>query len=477
MSAQNQMNDGQGYDKVLNKADVLALAFGAMIGWMWVWITGDWILAAGTFGAIAAVVTGAVIVTFVAFCYAELSPALPQAGAELAYSIRTMGNKQAFIAEWFIVFGYVAVTAFETVAFPTVLGYVFEGYDKHGYLWTIAGWDVYASWVAVGVAGAIFFTWLNYRGVGLAAMVNKMLTLVLAIVGVTFVGGTIGMGSTSNLVPAFTTMTGFGFVLGMTPLAFVGFNVIPQTAAEINLPYKQIGKVIMLSVVLATIWYALITLGVGMAMSTQELKDANLATLDAAIKVYGKGITLVMIAGGLCGIMTSWIGFFIGGARAISAMANSKMLPSALGKIHPVYKTPANAVLLIGIITAMTPLLGRKVGVWLIDAGSAGIVFSWFFVCYAFIKLRKHEPDLERPYRAPLGSLMGWGGLLACFGMCVIFLPTMPSALVWPYEWALIGGWAILGIIFAIQARAQHGEVSREWRYEQIFGEKPKKLY
>ncbi len=476
MAVQNQASSNTELDKVLNKGDVLALAFGAMIGWMWVWITGDWILAAGTFGAIAAVITGAIIVTFVAFCYAEISPALPQAGAELAYSIRTMGNSQAFIAEWFIVFGYVAVTAFETVAFPTVLGYVFEGYDKHGYLWTIAGWDVYASWVAVGVAGAIFFTWLNYRGVGLAAMVNKILTVVLALVGIVFVGGTISMGSTTNLVPAFTTLSGFGFVLGMTPLAFVGFNVIPQTAAEINLPYKQIGKVIMLAVFLATVWYALITLGVGMAMSTEDLKNANLATLDAAIKVYGKGVTLVMIAGGLCGIMTSWIGFFIGGARAICAMSNPKMLPAALSTIHPVYKTPANAVLLIGCITALTPLLGRKVGVWLIDAGSAGIVFSWFFVCYAFIKLRKHEPDLDRPYRAPFGSFMGYAGLVACLGMCIIFLPTMPSALV-PAEWALIGGWTVLGVIMAMIAKSQHGVVTREWRYEQIFGEKPKKLY
>jgi amino acid transporter len=236
----------------------------------------------------------------------------------------------------------------------------------------------------------------------------------------------------------------------------------------------------MISVALATAWYALITFGVGMAMSKAEIEfsDANgLATLDAAIKVYGKGITLVIIAGGLCGILTSWIGFFIGGARAISAMARAKMLPEFLGKIHPVYKTPSNAVLLIGVLTALTPLLGRKVGVWLIDAGSAGIVFSWFFVCYAFIKLRKFEPDLERPYKAPMGSVMGYLGLVACGVMVLIFMPTMPSALVWPYEWGLIGVWAILGVIFAFWAKSSYGNVTREWRYEQIFGEKPKKLY
>lgn len=474
-------NQNQGsYDKVLNKGDILALAFGAMIGWMWVWTTGTWILAAGVGGAVLAILCGALIVTFVAFCYAELSPAMPIAGAELAYSIRTMGNRQAFIAEWFIIFGCVSVAAFETVAFPTVLAYVFPGYETHGYMWTLAGWDVYASWVAVGVVGTIIFTFLNYRGVSVAALVNKILTLVLALVGIAFVGGTVSMGDAANIAPVFTDMNGFFLVLGMTPLAYVGFNVIPQTAAEINLPYRLIGKILMLSVVMATAWYALITFGVGMALNNEEIAyaDANgLATLEAAIAVYGRGVTLVIITGGLCGILTSWIGFFMGGARAISAMARAKMLPEFLGKIHPVYKTPTNAVILIGAITCLTPLLGRKVGVWLIDAGSAGIVFSWFFVCYAFIKLRKHEPDLERPYRAPGGSMMGVLGMIACAFMCIIFLPGMPSALVWPYEWALMLGWIVLGVIFSTWAKSTYGAITREWRYEQIFGEKPKKLY
>jgi len=458
----------------------MALSFGAMIGWMWVWTTGTWILAAGTWGAVAAIIVGAIIVTFVAFCYAELTPALPVAGAELAYSIRTMGNSQAFIAEWCIVAGYVFVAAFEAVAFPTVLGYVFPGYDKHGYLWTIAGWEVYASWVAVGVCGTILFTFLNYKGVSIAATVNLILTIVLGLVGITFVAGTLSQGDSANLVPAFTNLKGFALVLGMTPLAFVGFNVIPQTAPEINLPYKQIGKVLMLSVVIASLWYGLITLGVGMAMTHDELvySDANgLATLDAAIKVYGRGITLVIICGGLCGILTTWIGFFVGGSRAICAMANAKMLPEFLGKIHPVNRTPSNAIILIGLVTMFSPLLGRKVGVFLIDAGSFLIIISWFFVCYSFVKMRKFEPELERPYKAPGGVATGYLGVLACAIMVIIFLPGMPSALVWPFEWALVFGWTILGIVFAFWAKASFGNVTREWRYEQIFGEKPKKLY
>ena len=308
------------------------------------------------------------------------------------------------------------------------------------YLWTIAGWKVYGSWVLCGIAGAVFFTFLNYKGVSLAATINLILSIVLGLVGIGFVAMTTTIGNFANTAPAFTDFSGFAFVLGTTPLAYVGFNVIPQTAPEINLPYQMIGKVLMLSVVLATAWYSLITLGVGMSMPLEELKVANnvgLATVEAAIKVAGKGMTLVMIVGGLCGIMTSWIGFFIGGARALSGMARAKMLPEFLGVIHPEYKTPANAVIMIGVLTALTPLLGRKVGVWLIDAGSFGIVISWFFVCYSFIKLRKFEPELERPYKAPMPGLMGWGGLVACAFMVVIFMPGMPSALVWPFEWAL----------------------------------------
>ena len=72
--------------KILGNRDVLALAFGAMIGWGWVVTAGLWITEAGSLGAILAFLIGGLLVVFVGLTYAELAAALPLAGGELFYS-------------------------------------------------------------------------------------------------------------------------------------------------------------------------------------------------------------------------------------------------------------------------------------------------------------------------------------------------------------------------------------------------------
>ena len=57
----------------------------------------------------------------------------------------------------------------------------------------------------------------------------------------------------------------------MTPFFFIGFDVIPQAAEEINVPLKKIGMIMILSIVLAVAFYALIILGVGYVMSPSDI--------------------------------------------------------------------------------------------------------------------------------------------------------------------------------------------------------------
>lgn len=56
--------ENQSFAKVLGSKEVLALAFGAMIGWGWIVLTGDWIISAGSYGAIIAMAIGSVIIIF-----------------------------------------------------------------------------------------------------------------------------------------------------------------------------------------------------------------------------------------------------------------------------------------------------------------------------------------------------------------------------------------------------------------------------
>ncbi|MEM7016718.1 MAG: amino acid permease, partial [Pseudomonadota bacterium] len=220
--------------RVLSRWDILALAFGAMIGWSWVVLSGTWILSAGVIGAISAFFAGGIAILLIGLTYAELASALPYAGGEHVYSQRALGTAASFICTWAIILGYVSVVAFEAVALPTVMSSLMPGLDKV-HLWTIAGWDVYLTWVLVGVLGAVVMTVINVLGVRMAAFLQTIVVLVILGVGILFVSGATFTGDAANLQPFFKDgFTGMALVIIMVPFMFVGFDVIPQAAEEIN---------------------------------------------------------------------------------------------------------------------------------------------------------------------------------------------------------------------------------------------------
>lgn len=444
--------------RVLGRKEVLALAFGAMVGWSWVVLSGTWISSAGTLGAIVAFLIGGAAMLVIGLTYAELASALPFAGGEHVYSHRALGAGASFICTWAIVLGYVSVVTFEAVALPTVLDSLIPGLDRI-FLWQIAGWDVYLTWVLTGVAGSVVMTLLNIRGVRMAALVQSVVVLAILIVGFLFVSGALVTGEAANMQPLFKDgVSGIALVLVMVPFMFVGFDTIPQAAEEIDLPFRDIGAVLMLSVAMAVLWYCLIVLGVGLVMGEAGVSGSAVVTAEANGKIYGDlGRTLLLVAG-LAGIITSWNAFIVGGSRAIYALANAGLLPGFLADLHPRYHTPKNAIILIGALSVIGPFFGRPALVWVVDAGGLGIVIAYGIVAVSFLVLRHREPDLERPYRVPFGRAVGWLALILSIGLGILYLPGSPSALIWPEEWGIVLAWSLLGLLlyfYSTRAKSQ----------------------
>jgi amino acid transporter len=444
--------------RVLGRREVLALAFGAMIGWSWVALAGTWLESAGSLGAVAAFLVGGAVIAFIGLTYAELASAMPVVGGEHAYSLRALGPGASFVCTWAIIFGYVSVVAFEVVALPTVAEYLFPNL-KTGYLWTVAGYDVYLSWVLVGVVGSLVMTAVNVVGIKMAAVVQTAVTVVILLAGVVVVGGAVVDGSAASMQPlSVGGVTGMLSVLVMVPFLLVGFDVIPQAAEEIDLPFREIGAVLVISVMTAVVWYVLIVLGVSLSLDSSALGRASLATADAATATWGRPlIGKLVVVSGIAGILTSWNAFLVGGSRALFSLAHSGMLPAFLGRLHPRFNTPANAVVLVGAVAMLAPLFGRRTLVWLVDAGGLGIVVAYGMVALSFIVLRRREPEMPRPYRVRYGSFVGYTALALALGMAMLYLPGSPSALVWPHEWMILLSGVVLGAVFYGWARLTRG--------------------
>lgn len=453
------MSEESKFERVIGTKDVLALAFGAMIGWGWVVLAGTWINGAGSYGALAAFAIGGIAVIMIGLTYAELASAMPQTGGEHVYSHRALGDAASFFCTWSIVLGYVTVVAFEAVALPTVIEELWPGY-KMGLMYTAAGWDIYFTWVLVGSLGAVFMTWINIRGIEASSLLQKVVTLMILLVGLLYFTGGFTNGDSANLEPLFVNgSAGMLSVLVMVPFLFVGFDVIPQAAEEINLPYRKIGTLLIISVLMAVVWYMGVAYTTGLALNSEELTASDLAVPDAADSLFGGSWAgKLIILAGIGGIVTSWNAFLIGGSRAVYAMAEARMLPTFLAKLHPKYNTPVNAILLVGALSVIAPLFGRQALVWFVNAGGLGIVVAYFFVAWSFVILRRKEPDMPRPFRAGRSPVIGYIAMLLSFGLAMLYLPFSPSSLVWPSEWMIVGGWALLGLGMYGYSRARFGK-------------------
>ena len=431
--------------RVLNRRDVLSLAFGAMIGWSWVLLTGEWTSSAGTLGAALAFALGGAAMVFVALVYAELAAALPEAGGEHVYSLRALGPVFSFVCSWSIVLGYVSVAAFEAVALPYALTFLLPGTDWL-HLWTVRGFEVHLSFVLIGVGGAAAVTWLNVRGVAASSSLQKAVTALIVVVGCVFLAGAAANGSASNLEPLFVDgVQGVAAVLIMIPIMFVGFDVIPQAAGEINLPPRTIGRLIVVSVGCAIAWYCLLVLGVGYSLPAAERAVPGMTTALASARVWGgEWAADLIVVGGIAGIVTTWNAFMVGASRLVFAMAESGMLPKALARLHPHHRTPHVAVLAIGALTCIAPFFGRPVLIWLINAGSFAVIVGYFCVALSFLILRVREPALPRPYRVRHWRVVGGLAVALCAALSLLYLPGSPAALQ-PVEWLICAGWAILG--------------------------------
>ncbi|MEG9247275.1 APC family permease [Arthrobacter sp. Soc17.1.1.1] len=441
--------------KVLGNWDALALGFGAMIGFGWVVLTGGWIASAGTGGAVLAMVTGGVIMGVVGLTYAELTAAMPKAGGEHNFLLRGMGPRWSFVGSWAITGGYVTIVAFEAVALPRTAEYILPGLSRIP-LWTVAGDEVHLTWALVGAVAAVVITFVNIRGVKIAGAAQTFVVVFLLVIGLILVLGSFTGGSTTNMEPFFTGgSAGFFAVLVVVPFLFVGFDVIPQSAEEVNIPARQIGRLVVVAVVLATIWYVMTIVTTSSAMPAADLAEADIATADAMGVMFGTGIMAnVLIAGGIAGILTSWNSLLLGASRLMYSMSRSGMLPRWFGVLHPRYRTPVNALVFIGALSFAAPFFGTQMLGWLVDSGAPSIVLAYILVALVFVILRRREPAMERPLRiggaGNGGTVIGWIAVVLCVGLLSLYLPGMPAALT-PPPWILFGLWWVLGVIFLLR--------------------------
>ena len=446
------MSESTRFAKVLKSREVVSLAFGAMIGWSWVLMTGVWLTDAGSLGTLIAFAVGGFAVALIGLTYSELAAAMPKAGGEHIYTQRALGHRWSFACTWALLFSYVNVCLFEAVALPSAVEYLLPEI-RLGTLWTFLGSDVDLGFVLLGAGAAAAVAWINVLGIRTAAFMQMLVTGLIILSGALLISGAAAFGNLENTQPLIATpATGILAVLIMVPALLVGFDVIPQSAEEIDLPPNKIGRLLVISVACAVGWYVLIAFAVGLGLTSEQQASSEMATADAARALWQQpwaGTLLVL--GGIGGILTSWNAFIVGGSRVLYALAHSGHVPAVFGKLHPTYKTPWVGIATIGVLSMIAPLFGKTILVWLINSGSFATTIAFLFVAISFLVLRHREPEMPRPFKVSHPRLVGYGAVTLSLGLIAAFLPWSNSSLQWPEEWLTIVVWSTLGILLLIR--------------------------
>ncbi len=450
-------NDKNRLKKTLGKWDVLAIGFGAIIGWGWLSMGGYWLSAAGSLGSCLAFAVAGVMIIFVGLAFSELASAMPKAGGVMNYTLRAFGPKASFFAAWMLTLGYVAMTAWEGVATVAAVDFLFPT-ETGAVLYTIAGQDVYLLSLAIALAAAAVMFFLAYRGIDTIAKFQNASVIIMVVVVLIFAVAALFKGNAENLQPTFPNgFAGSVSIMLMCVLFLGGFDTIPQMAEEMNLPRKTVGKLVITSILMALLWYFITLLATAASLAPDELSGTTLAAGTAMNKIFGGSWAgNILVISGILGILTSWVALYIGATRLLFSMARVGMLPSAFAKLHPKYNTPYVATIVVGILTFVAPFFGRQALQWLSNAGGFAINFGFGCATLAFLVLRFKEPNMERPYKVPCGKLVGILGVMMSFTLVIISLPGVSQfSLMWPNEAGIVIAWVLLGaILFVVSNRS-----------------------
>ena len=464
----------------LHRLGFFALAFGSMIGVGWVTSIGSWLSQAGPGGAMLAFLVGGAVMLCIGLCYAELTPMLPVAGGEVAYAYKAFGSFKAFLVGWALALGYVSISGFEAVSIGRVLSFLLPGIDRWP-MYEFAGSTVFASHVLLGLVCTAGITWVNWIGARSAARLQIWLTIAFVSVTLAFVVVGLTQGTTENLQPLFVVEPGVSVWAGLLavvvtiPFWFVGFDTIPQGAEEASLEVapRALAWLIIGSILSATAFYVLVILSVSMVGPWSSIVNADLPAARAFEHAFSTPWLrdLVLVAA-LLGLFTSWNGFFLAGSRVVFALGRGRLIPASFGATHPLHGTPHRAVLLVGGLTMLAPLLGRQALLPLVNAGSFFIASAFLGVSLSLIRLRRDFPDLPRPYRLAGGNVVP---VLAAAGslmmLAAMVIPGSPAALSWPEDVSVLLTMIALGGGLWVAAGKARQSISEQERTRLILDE------
>ncbi|HID06696.1 MAG TPA: amino acid permease, partial [Armatimonadetes bacterium] len=438
--------ESSGLTRDLRLADVTMIGVGAMIGAGIFVLTG---IAAGTAGPALLLVfaLNGIVATITAMAYAELGACFPEAGGGYLWVKEGLPGPNGFLSGWMSWFAHAVACSLYSLGFGAYFGQLLSALNisipgVHGHMLT----------KALAIVVCLLFTFINFLGSSETGKAGNIVTITkLLILGLFILSGLWALRGipdwSARFVPFIPKgMSGVFMAMGLTFIAFEGYEIIAQSGEEVRDPRRNIPLAIFISLGIVVPIYLLIAfVSIGAIQPEGNVPTweylgahAELAVLEAAKQFMPLGQVLLLF-GGLVSTMSAMNATIFSSSRVAFAMGRDHNLPAIFARIHPKRHTPHVAIFLSSAIIIFMAITLPIEDV----ATAADIMFLLLFlqVNFAVITLRYRRPDLNRSFRVPLFPYLPIIGSISQIFLAVIMWFYSPTA------WYSCIAWLGLGLI------------------------------
>jgi basic amino acid/polyamine antiporter, APA family len=398
---------------------------------------------------IIAFIINGMITLFTAMAYAELGSAMPEAGGGYLWVREGLPRPNAFISGWMAWLAHSIAGSLYAVGFASFLNSLLE---TLGLVVTEPLFGIVPIEKLMAVVCVAAFTYINIKGTSETGKTGNIITFIqLGTIGALIVAGFWSI----HLHPNWTTnfadfmpngISGLVAAMGLTFIAFEGYEVIVQTGEEVKNPKKNIPRAIFISLGLVVSLYCLVAF-VSIAGIFPEGGPAwqfvgenqELGVMKAAELLLPFG-AFIVLAGGIVSSLAGLNATTFSSARVAFAMGRHYNLPHILSSIHSKNKTPHIAITISGVIMAIMAYALPLDQI----AVAAGVIFLLLFtqVNIAVITIRKmHGNRLNYGFKTPLFPAIPIIGIFLKLGLAFYLLVTQPLS------WGIAALWVLVGFI------------------------------
>lgn len=370
---------------------------GEYFGWSYGWS------AAGTLGfLIVAVLIAAMYCAFI-FSFTELTTAIPHAGGPFAYAFRAFGPTGGFIAGFATLVEFVFAPPAIAMAIGAYLNVQFPSLDP--------------KWVACGAY--LVFMVLNILGVGIAATFELFVTLLAIFELLVFMGVVAPGFQWSNFAShgwagsdtfSSVALSGMFAAIPFAIWFFLAIEGASMAAEEAKNPRHTIPRALGGGIITLTVLAVGVMVFAGGVGDWRALSNIN-DPLPQAMKLQvggSSGWLHMLVWLGLFGLVASFHGIIMGYSRQIFSLARAGYLPASLARVNRRTQTPVLAILAGGVIgiaaifsDSLITINGMPLTASIVTMSVFGAIVMYITSMAALFRLRRTEPELERPFKAP----------------------------------------------------------------------------